>query len=48
MIKDPIIKKVRETRKKIEEEYGNNSTKLFQHIKSVEKQYSSRLYRKQC
>jgi hypothetical protein len=46
MTKDPIIKKIRETRKIIEAECGNNSDKLFQHIKSVEKRYASRLFRK--
>lgn len=43
LIKDPVIKAVREARKKIEKRYNFDPHKLAQHARRLEKKYKNRL-----
>ena len=47
MFDDPIIREIREIRRKIEAEYDNNGDKFYEHILQIQQGYKNRLVRRQ-
>jgi len=46
MFQDPIIKEIREIRRKIEAECQNDFEKYYEHLQQLQRNYSDRLVRR--
>jgi hypothetical protein len=45
MPSDPVIDRIRETRKRISEQFDHDPVKLILYYRELEKQYANRIYR---
>jgi hypothetical protein len=45
-MKDPIVQEVRETRRRIEEEFGHDVNKYLDHVYEAQKKYGDKLVRR--